>query len=218
MTLNADLYIIQECENPDRILDIYSDEFYDLGLKYIWKGENKSKGIGVFSKYSSLTSLENMESNELKYFIPFSINNELKFLAAWCHGKVDDDYRHIGQLWKYLQLHKNELTYFYIIGDLNSNAIQDKEHPGCSHSDVVNELAEIGLYSFYHYFEDIRPGNENESTFYLYRKLERNYHIDYLFGTLANIKRCSEFGIGKYTDWIEISDHMPIYAVINENS
>ncbi|MGN0785449.1 MAG: hypothetical protein ACI4MR_07230, partial [Candidatus Aphodomorpha sp.] len=45
--LNADIYVIQECENPKK----HERAFRKLGFNppYFWCGENDNKGIGVFA-------------------------------------------------------------------------------------------------------------------------------------------------------------------------
>jgi len=47
---------------------------------------------------------------------------------------------------------------------------------------------------------------------YLLKKKEKPYHIDYIFASnsfINNLKSCS---VGKYNDWIKLSDHMPILS------
>ena len=43
--LDADVYIIQECENPE---DYINTSYNNFARKYIWTGENKNRGLGIF--------------------------------------------------------------------------------------------------------------------------------------------------------------------------
>lgn len=86
-------------------------------------------------------------------------------------------------MWKYLQLHKDKLKDKKVIiaGDFNSNAICDKWDRWWNHSDVVKEFEELGIKSLYHHLTNEKQGKETKPTFYLQRKLEKPYHIDYIF-------------------------------------
>ena len=56
---NADIYIIQECENPE----FYNDtEYKDFAINYIWQGENKNKGLGIFAKENISLNKNNWNS------------------------------------------------------------------------------------------------------------------------------------------------------------
>ena len=43
---NADIYVIQECENSLK----YPKDFTSFYTNYTWYGENNSKGLGIFVK------------------------------------------------------------------------------------------------------------------------------------------------------------------------
>lgn len=45
--LNADIYVIQECENPT---NFKNTNYFSFASNYIWIGDNKNRGLGIFAK------------------------------------------------------------------------------------------------------------------------------------------------------------------------
>jgi exodeoxyribonuclease-3 len=166
-TLSSDVLIVQECEDPS----LSTLEYGKWASNYIWEGENKNKGIGIFAKKnirierldwdsiytlktgsSSLSSKLTWRTDDLRQFIPFVINDQYICLAVWTKNSPNGVFGYVGQFWKYLQIHRKELSAgnVLIVGDFNSNAIWDKPDRWWSHSDVISELEEIGITSLYH--------------------------------------------------------------------
>ena len=56
---------------------------------------------------------------------------------------------------------------------------------------------------------------ETQSTFYLQRKLEKPYHIDYVFASNKLLDSIKRIEVGKSSDWLGISDHMPIIVELD---
>lgn len=141
---DADLLIIQECENP--ALSRTAD--YVLWAKnYLWHGHNKNSGIGIFAKENlTLTKLD-WPADTFQLFLPFSLDSNLHFIAVWTKQANSPTFQYIGQFWKYLQLNKSliESTHPIICGDFNSNKIWDKWDRWWNHSDVVNELSLLNI-------------------------------------------------------------------------
>lgn len=224
-SLNADVLIIQECEDPRQSTKAYQTWAGD----YLWIGDSKSKGIGIFPKnknfISSLnwsgnfeihsllsnSSSKNWHTEDLKLFLPFSLNKQFTILACWTKGKDFQVFGYIGQFWKYLQIHRQELKQenTIILGDFNSNSIWDKDDRWWSHTDTVNELTEIGIHSLYHKKNNESQGSETEPTFFHQRNEAKPYHIDYVFLSNSLIEN-STLEIGKKLDWIKVSDHLPL--------
>ena len=151
----------------------------------------------------------------MKYFLPCSINNCFNLLGTWCHGANSPTFGYIGQLWKYLQLHKSKLGQCAVIGDLNSNVIWDKWDRWWNHSDVVRELGELKIESLYHKYFNECPGKETRPTFYLHRNHQKAYHIDYIFGSDKFLNSLTLINIGEKDPWLGISDHMPVFCRFN---
>ncbi|HYV19749.1 MAG TPA: endonuclease/exonuclease/phosphatase family protein [Verrucomicrobiae bacterium] len=98
-----------------------------------------------------------------------------------------------------------------LLGDFNSNAIWDAEHPADrSHSALVRYLGELGLVSAYHSRYREAQGKESRPTFFLYRHRRRPYHIDYCFLPASWLGRLRDVSVGEHRAWAARSDHMPL--------
>jgi exonuclease III len=214
--LNADIYVIQECENPSETKD---EKYQKWGENFLWIGDNKNKGLAVFArrgiKLEKLEWTNEFKDHSVKHFLPCRINRDFNLLAIWTHRNKSPNFGYIGQLWKYLQINKDKLNESILVGDFNSNSIWDQWDRWWNHSDVVNELKEIGIESFYHKFTNEVQGKESKPTLYFQRKLLRPYHIDYIFGSQKFISSVRNLEIGEHNDWIKLSDHMPILCDID---
>lgn len=213
---DADILIIQECENPCESIDAYK---VWSGDRYLWIGNNKSKGLGIFSRKGALLELLdwsdiniNYKNEVLESFLPCRVNGSFILLGVWTKHAKSEVFGYIGQFWKYLKLHKVKFINedIMIAGDFNSNTIWDKWDRWWNHSDVVNELSELHIESLYHHLLKEAQGEETTHTFYHQRKLDKPYHIDYAFASKALIDNYISFEIGSPDFWLEHSDHMPI--------
>ncbi|WP_026956666.1 endonuclease/exonuclease/phosphatase family protein [Algoriphagus vanfongensis] len=208
--LNADIYIIQECENPE---ETSHKEYKEWASNYLWIGNNKNKGLAIFAK-KEITIEKLYWSNEyldhsVKHFLPCRINQKFNLLGVWTHYNNSPNFGYMGQFWKYLQINKSQFSNIIIAGDFNSNKIWDQWDRWWNHSDVIRELEEIGIESLYHIFFGEPQGEEKTPTLYLQRRLEKPYHIDYIFGS-KNFQKINHLEIGHQEVWLEISDHMPV--------
>jgi exonuclease III len=215
ISLDADISIIQECEDPARSSDV---KYQQWASNYLWIGKSKNKGLAIFAKPHIILERLNLDSDNLESFIPCKINNHTTLLAAWTRQANSPTFGYIGQLWKFLQIHKDTLASeeTLLIGDLNSNACWDVWDRWWNHSDVVRELFEIGIQSLYHHQTGEPQGQETQPTFYMYRKPERPYHIDYAFLS-APLLKSSRLSIGAPSEWLEYSDHMPVIINMTSN-
>jgi exonuclease III len=210
---DADVYVIQECENPN---ESSCPDYRAWASNYLWVGGNKNKGLGVFAKPEIALASLNLDAGTLESFIPCTLNERFVLWAVWTRQANSPTFRYIGQLWKYLQKHKAALSGkdAVVIGDFNSNICWDAWDRWWNHSDVVRELEELGIYSLYHAVNGEAQGSESSPTFYMYRKREKPYHIDYAFLSKMYLSSAS-LEVGNPNIWLEHSDHMPLFMQIN---
>ncbi|MFW2475982.1 MAG: endonuclease/exonuclease/phosphatase family protein, partial [Sediminibacterium sp.] len=146
---NPDIVIIPECEHPDKLT---FTENTPLPTDWLWMGDNKNKGLGIFS-YSHFTfKLLRNHNPKLKTIIPISVTgNDVKFtlFAIWANNPTDPDGQYVEQIWKALVHYKRQLkaTQTILMGDFNSNTIWDKKFRIGNHSHVVEQLEKKGIHS-----------------------------------------------------------------------
>ena len=203
---DPDVYVIQECESPDK---------FDNNKPTFWIGDNKNKGLGVFSKVKP-TPID-YQNNKLKYHIPFKID-DIYFIGIWSmNDKKNHENRYIGQVWNIINTYNWMLDEkIIILGDFNWNIILDKnpDYPLAGNfKQVIDRLSDYNISSIYHKINNEAFGEEKQPTLFMYRKFERFYHIDYVFA--KDELEVVEFKVGKYDDWIEHSDHMPLLLEVN---
>lgn len=199
---DADIYVIQECENPKKYLKDFSN-FYS---NYLWYGENDNKGIAIFAKLDIKMEINDWPVYCLRHFISVKVNNTIDLLGVWASPPYIEEF----YIYQSINLERfNDHT--LIIGDFNSNAIWDKEHGKRNHSAVVAELKTKNISSAYHYLSGEQEGAETKHTFYLHKNKSKKYHIDYCFTNPINIK---EFKILNSDKWLYYSDHLPIEVII----
>lgn len=215
-SLNADIYIIQECENPAHTSHA---GYINWATNHLWIGDSKNKGLGIFaSRNIELIPLDwpnTYQGHSVKHFLPCTVAGNFDLLAVWAHQNNSPTFEYIGQLWKYLQVNKGKLNKVIIAGDFNSNSIWDKWDRWWNHADVVRELGEVGIESLYHKFTGEKQGGETQPTFFLQRILSKPYHIDYVFAAQDLSKRLLKLEIGQINRWIQFSDHLPIVCDFN---
>lgn len=214
--LNADLYIIQECENPE----LAKHQLYTAWAgDYLWKGDNKNKGLGIFAKNN--TSIEALnwsdtyKDHEVKYFLPCLVNNDFQLLSVWTSQNKSPNFGYIGQLWKYLEINKHKFNKIVVAGDFNSNSIWDEWDRWWNHSDVVQELSKMDVNSLYHSYFNEQQGKESKPTFYHQKNRGKPYHIDYIFASKAIEECMRSFEVATIENWLKYSDHLPVICELN---
>lgn len=205
-SMDADIFVIQECEDPEKIGGAYRD----WAFNYLWCGNNKNRGLGIFARREiDLTAL-NWPCGEFQLFLPCRVNDSFNLLAVWTKSARNLGY--IGQFWSYLQINKEIIASapVCICGDFNSNIIWDKKSRHWNHSDVVRELEEISISSLYHRHTKELQGTEKNPTLFMYRNAQKAYHIDYAFVSSSLMGLENSIDIGRPEIWLKYSDHMPI--------
>lgn len=211
--LEADILIIQECENPESISK-NNENYHQFAKNALWCGSSNKKGLGVFAnKEIVLNKLEwnhLWRGRSLQWFLPFRINDKQTILAVWNHHAKAKAFKYIGQFWLFIQNNRQEFKNLIIAGDFNSNSIWDAWDRWWNHSDCIKELKENNIESVYHTVFNIEQGAEKHNTFFLHRDQNKGSHIDYIFGDRGFINKTKTFNIFDYNDWKEYSDHVPV--------
>ncbi|WP_226682871.1 endonuclease/exonuclease/phosphatase family protein [Sutcliffiella horikoshii] len=215
LPLNADILVIPECEAPskwkgkDKVKGIH---------QFIWvdKKYNLNKGLGVFSMNSSYQIKRHCHfKKDFKYIVPFEVTGKENFilLAVWAQRATTRYDSYIGQIFHAIKYYKDLFKQpCIIVGDWNSNQKFDYIKRVGNHTTVVNMLQTDEIESGYHHFFNEEHGMETKPTHYFWRKKERPFHLDYLFASRSFFERMKHFEVGRYEDWIKLSDHMPVIA------
>jgi endonuclease/exonuclease/phosphatase family metal-dependent hydrolase len=147
-------------------------------------------------------------------------NKEINLIAVWSqNNKEDPRRRYIGEVWQSLNYYKDMFRFPTIIaGDFNWNVIWDGEHIKYplygTLTDVINLLNQFEISSMYHASKKVKFGTERDPTLYFRKNRKTPYHIDYIFAPADFVDSRKSFSVGKYEDWISLSDHMPLIAEI----
>lgn len=178
-----------------------------------WIGSNPRKGLGVVARPPWRISRATRRRDLPSYVHPLRVTGPESFLlwAVWaCNIGAD---RYVRGTHRAIDTSRRLFRSgpSVMLGDFNSNAIWDREHPADrSHSALVAKLAELGLASSYHAHHREPHGAESRPTFFEYRHAHRPYHIDYCFLPASWSGRIAGVTVGAHADWAQQSDHMPI--------
>ncbi len=209
---HPDIVVVQECEHPDKLI-------FAKGIQkpndIHWCGDNQHKGLGLFSYSEFKFSLHSLYNPDFKYVIPISVTGgvmDFILFAIWTNNPSDKNGCYVEQVWKAIHHYESILSNSPVIitGDFNSNTIWDRKSRDGNHTDVVMKLAKSNIHSIYHKQSGEDHGKENIATFYLYRNVEKPYHLDYCFASVHFHEKTYAFEIGSFDYWIAFSDHLPL--------
>lgn len=215
LAYDPDLFFIQECEDPAQSKD--SDYVnWSTGYNFFWEGENKHKGIAIFCKKEHDLKRLRWWSHGYQLFLPCLLNQSTIVLGVWTKQVGPPTQNYVVQLWNYLGKHLPKLANrdAVILGDFNSNSIWDDRHRIGSHGQVVAKLNKRGFCSCYHQTMQEAHGEEAVPTFYLYKNIEKPYHLDYIFLSRRLAENQTDFEVGQPEKWLTYSDHMPLFCEI----
>ena len=202
-SMNPDICIIQECEKLK--------EDYFPNAKFFWTGRIENKGLGVLIKNGS-ASLDPIHNPNLINFLPIR-SDDIKILGVWAYNhrakKFGDDVS--GETIQAIEFYKEWLIDKNLPcvfgGDFNNSVIWDKPNNQNNFQNINSKLEDLGFNSAYHSQTADQFGSEETATFFHTKQESKKYHIDYLY--LKSLKS-SSIELGKYKDWIKLSDHVPI--------
>lgn len=205
---DADIYVIQECEDPAQSTEEEYREF--AGENYIWTGHLHYKGLGIFAKDD--IKLEKLESNgEFEHFIPVRVNDSFNLLGVWAMGKDKDKgfNPYVEMIHDYFDANEELFDDNLVMcGDFNSSEEFNDHHPkDKNHTELNKKLESKGLISVYHNENDEEQGKEKAKTYYQARHLNNPFHLDFVYAGENVVK---DFEILDHYKWITVSDHLPL--------
>lgn len=215
--LKPDILIVQECEHPDKFT--FNPLIPKADATY-WHGDNKHKGICIFTYNKYTVELNNNFNPKFRYILPFRVSghgHSFTIFGIWAMSNKENYFeRYIGQVWLAINHYQDLLGKSTIlIGDFNSNKIWDAKDRVANHSDVVDNLESHNIKSLYHEHYRVKQGEETDPTFFLQRNIKKPYHIDYCFASVDILEKVKGIEIGKYENWAGYSDHVPMIIDFN---
>lgn len=178
-----------------------------------WLGTNPHKGLGVLTRPPWRIARATRRRNLPRFVEPLQVSGPVSFVlwAVWACNHGED--RYVRGIHRAIDACAGLFATgpALMLGDFNSNAIWDHEHPeDRSHSALVRRLEGLGLTSSYHAHYGEQHGSETRPTFFEYRHAHRPYHIDYCFLPRTWTERISGVTLGAHSEWARRSDHMPL--------
>jgi endonuclease/exonuclease/phosphatase family metal-dependent hydrolase len=208
MKLQPDILVLQECSAKDIAGT-------DAHFKH-WIGSNPHKGMAVIGFANYAYAIDRSYTLEWPWFLPIRVEDvPLHLLGLWACVK-DRWLRYVRVTHQAIDHYAEFLSASHVIalGDFNSNTIWDGHYREHSHSELVKKLEHLGLVSAYHILRGERHGQEATPTQFMYRHLDKSYHLDYAFVSQSMSNSC-ELLIGEPGEWLHRSDHMPLILTVS---
>ena len=209
--LNPDIIFLQECEHKEILEKEINPNLYH---QILWYGDNKHKGVAIINRTDFNISKKKNHNPNFKYIIPYTIHTdpETNLYLVWAMQHPGSSTKsYIGQVWQAINNYELKAAQTnLLIGDFNSNKLWDKSRQIGNHSAVVEYLKEKKIVSLYHVQNHLEHGNEPDPTLYMYRHIDKPYHMDYCFLSESLRTDSTRIKIGKAEKWLPFSDHMPL--------
>lgn len=213
---DPDIWIIQECEHPERFT---KEKGMITPENWIWYGDNPSKGIGIFAKKEYHLTLDPSHNREYRYVIPVNVSGAciLTIYAIWAMDEKPPKrkQRYIGQVYSAVNFYTlSQIRDTLLIGDFNWNLSFDRHTMSGgltgTFSDFISIMEPLEYESGFHSFHGEKFGEESVPTLYLLKNEGKPFHIDYIFGSRDLIATLRTVQIGSLIEWCKMSDHMPV--------
>jgi exodeoxyribonuclease III len=153
LSLRPDIAVISECASAELIAQKIASF---KPSSSIWIGDNRNKGLGVFTFGSFKAMLSPIYQENFPYIAPVQIDGPTRFnlLAVWaCHAKENSYEAKRGPLRRAISAYQAfiECGPTVVAGDFNDNVKWDKPTKINKHATNVSMLTALGLRSAYHY-------------------------------------------------------------------
>ena len=158
LELDADIYVIQECENPETCKDPGYRTFFK---NYHWAGVYSYKGLMVFTTRPDIS-------------LAWACDPYCEELQDWVEvvsDHLNDETIIIGDLNSNVTLDPKHIR-----------------KSGKSFGHVIELLEPKGLLPMWHHHHKQEQGKETTPTFYLYRHLDKPLHLDHCFASPELVK------------------------------
>lgn len=208
-SMDFDILIIQECEKLK--------QDYFPNCKYFWTGRNERKGLGVIIK-NKTSRISNYNNPNLINFLPIE-TDQFNILGIWSFNHRASKFGNevsgntIDAIKYYDSWLRDKSKPCIVGGDFNNSLIWDKPKKSNNLENINRELEELGFKSSYHVTTGDSFGEEQNPTFFHTKNKLKKYHIDYIY--LKSLK-VESLEVGKYSDWIKLSDHVPMIVNVSE--
>jgi exonuclease III len=209
--LEPDVLVVPECEQPRTIQRSFDSSPV---RSFEWFGKNPAKGIAAVSygKYSLKVHADYEPRHE--WIVPLVVSGPMTFVlfAVWTIPLGSQGGRYVRPLFEALESYEHLIrdTPSVWAGDFNANVIWDTPRRPYKFREFADRLAAHDIRSIYHEERGCEHGKETDPTFYLHHRVNRPYHLDFVFASRRLRPGGVRISIGSHEEWAKHSDHTPL--------